>query len=240
MKLVVANHKMNLTKETLVNYKETLLTFTNPEINLVVCPSLPYLDLFQNANFALGSQNVGMLEKGSLTGEVSATQLKDLGVSYCIVGHSERRTKLNETDAMINQKIKELLKQDITPILCIGETQDERSSGEITTVLEKELLGAFKDLTSDEISRVVLAYEPIWAIGTGITPTNQEIEETISQIRNILNKQVSLSLRILYGGSVNLQNITTLEQIKDLAGYLVGGSSLEINSWIQLLEQIGR
>ena len=109
MKLVVANHKMNLTKESLIKYKEELLTFTNKEITQVICPTFPYLDLFQSPNFNLGSQNVGMLEKGSLTGEVSATQLKDLGVSYCIVGHSERRMKLNETDKMINQKIKEEL-----------------------------------------------------------------------------------------------------------------------------------
>lgn len=238
MKLVVANHKMNLTKQELLNYQLILNQRLRTDIEIVICPCMAYITILQPRDFKLGSQNVAFKSSASLTGEVSAPQLKSLSVSYCLVGHSERRQFLNETSEMIWLKLKELLKVGITPILCIGETKEQRALGKTDLVLEKQIRDCFHDFSKDEILSCVIAYEPIWAIGTGLVANPQEIERTVSVIKEVLNRNFGLDCRILYGGSINSKNVVELEKIKNLDGYLVGGASLNPEEWISILNHM--
>ena len=238
MKLLVANHKMNLTKEEITAYLDKMRNHLPGKAEVVFCPSFPYLDLFKREGYQIGSQNVGLIEKGSLTGEVSASQLRSVGVTYGIVGHSERRQKLNETDEMIRTKIELLEKESITPILCIGETLEEHLNGKTNEVLERQLSEDLKNHSEETLSKVVIAYEPIWAIGTGKIPSNEEIYRTVEFIRSVLQKHFHQTTKILYGGSINQENIITLETIENLDGYLVGGASLHPETWISLIDHL--
>ena len=217
--IIALNNKSNLTKEEFLKYKEDIQKLNFKTSNVILIPSNIYLAAANIPNISLGSQNVSMYEMGPHTGEVSASQLKQLGVSYCLVGHSERRKEQHETNIEIRNKIKNLLNQGIIPILCIGETKEEKNTAH--TVIYQELQEALIGLTEEELKKVIIAYEPVWSIGTGLIPTSTEIESIVTKIKETYPNNL-----VLYGGSVTLENIEKLTQENAVDGYLLGGLSL--------------
>ena len=230
--IVMLNNKCNLNKEEFLNYLEDLKTIRTEE-DLIVCPSTINLSMYDNSIFPLGAQNVSKYITGPHTGEISSKQLKSYGVKYCIVGHSERRQEQNESNKDTNEKIKMLLNEGITPVLCIGETKEERDNNTYKEVITKEINDAIKDLNEEEQESIIVAYEPIYSIGTGIIPTNTEIEEIFKLIKEILPTN-----KILYGGSANENNIDELKQTKEIDGYLLGGLSLNITKLKDFLSKL--
>ena len=213
---------------------------------IVVCP--PFIALRglsvvkeqDHPNIALGAQNMHWEDEGAFTGEVSPTMLKDLDVEFVILGHSERRHIFLETDDMINKKVHAALKTGLTPILCIGELLEERESGNTGKVIETQLTGGLKDIGSEHIEKLVIAYEPVWAIGTGKTATPETAQETVKSIRDLLANMYTQdqadTIRILYGGSVKPDNIDTLMAEPDIDGALVGGASLDPQSFARIVK----
>lgn len=215
--IVALNNKSNFTRE---EYKEYLKEIEKIYFRgkLILCPT--YLNLTVETDVLLGAQDVSPFEDGAHTGEISAKQLSSIGVKYSIVGHSERR--LNETEEELFNEIKRLLENNMTPILCIGERKVDREKGSTKAVIGNQLSSVVNYLTENERSNVIIAYEPVWAIGTGEIPTNDEIQEVISFIKSKL-----LNNKVLYGGSANEENIDELKKIEGIDGYLVGGLSLK-------------
>ena len=230
--IIALNNKSNLEKEEFKKYLEELKTVETTE-TLILCPTFLNISIVSNSNIKLGSQNVSVSDNGAYTGEISASQLKSYQVKYAIVGHSERREYQRETNEEINKKIKQLFKNDITPILCIGETLEERKQNKVNEVLEEELTIATKDLTEEEKKRLIIAYEPIWSIGTGVIPTNEQIEEVFQEIKRLVPASY-----ILDGGSANEENIDQLKQIPSINGYLLGGLSLKVDKLKVFIEKL--
>lgn len=230
--IIALNNKSNLEKEEFKKYLEELKTIETTE-TLILCPTFLNISMVSNSNIKLGSQNVSVSDNGAYTGEISASQLKSYQVEYAIVGHSERREYQRETNEEINKKIKQLFKNDITPILCIGETLEERKQNKVNEVLEEELTIATRDLTEEEKKRLIIAYEPIWSIGTGVIPTNEQIEEVFQEIKRLVPASY-----ILYGGSANEENIDQLKQIPSINGYLLGGLSLKVDKLKVFIEKL--
>ncbi len=212
--IVALNNKSNLEKEEFINYLEGLKNIKTNS-NLILCPTFLNIPLV-NIDIPVGSQNVSINDNGAFTGEISAKQLKSFNVKYAIVGHSERREYQRETNEEIKEKINKLKENDITPILCIGESKEERDNNTYKEVLKEELS------ILDTNSNVIIAYEPIWSIGTGVIPTNEEIEEVVKFIKDMFPNN-----KVLYGGSANVDNVDTLKQIELIDGYLLGGLSLK-------------
>lgn len=225
--IIALNNKSNLTKEEFLKYQEDIQKLNFKNTNLILIPSNIYLSIASTPNISLGSQNVSMYEMGPHTGEVSASQLKQLGVNYCLVGHSERRKEQHETNIEIRSKIKNLLNQEITPILCIGETKEEKNTAH--TIIYQELQEALANLTEDEVKKIIIAYEPVWSIGTGLIPTSTEIENIVTKIKEKYPNNL-----VLYGGSVTIDNIEKLTQENAVDGYLLGGLSLQLDK-VQIL-----
>jgi triosephosphate isomerase len=230
--IIALNNKSNIEKEEFKNYLEELKTIRTNE-TVIVCPTFLNIGMVSNLNVKLGAQNVSINENGAYTGEISASQLKSYQVQYTIVGHSERREYQKETDIEINQKIKQLLKNQITPILCVGETLEERKQNKVKEVLDKELTTAIMGLTEEEKKRIIVAYEPIWSIGTGVIPTKEEIEEVFEFI-----KEKYPNNKVLYGGSANLENIDMLKEISLIDGYLLGGLSLKVDELETFIDKL--
>lgn len=229
--IIALNNKSNLTKEEFLKYKENIQKLNFKTSNVILIPSNIYLAAANIPNISLGSQNVSMYEMGPHTGEVSASQLRQLGVSYCLVGHSERRKEQHETNIEIRNKIKNLLNQGIIPILCIGETKEEKNTAH--TVIYQELQEALIGLPAEELKKVIIAYEPVWSIGTGLIPTSTEIESIVTKIKETYPNNL-----VLYGGSVTLENIEKLTQENAVDGYLLGGLSLQLDKVQILIDKI--
>lgn len=178
-------------------------------------------------------------DSGAFTGEISAPMLKELDIDYCVIGHSERRQYFAETDETINKKLKQSFKYDIIPILCVGETLEERESGKTNDIVKSQVVADIKGLDKDLVSKLVIAYEPIWAIGTGKTATSEQANEVISYIREVVkelyNDEVSENVRIQYGGSVKPDNVEEIMNQSDIDGALVGGASLKPSDFIKLV-----
>lgn len=245
--IVAGNWKMNLSFELaddLVNEIAEKLDSVELDLDVVICPPFPYLeltsDLAQESNFFAGAQNVASFDNGAYTGEVSSEMLASMNVDYCIVGHSERRKYFNETNQEIATKITKLLKDDIKPIFCLGEVLEERESGKHFDVVQKQLEESLFNLTSQEILNVVIAYEPVWAIGTGKTATSLQAQEMHAFIRSLLDKkygnEVAEEISILYGGSCNAKNAKELFANKDVDGGLIGGASLKAEDFIAIIK----
>jgi len=237
-KFVAGNWKMNMTSSEVAPYLEIfnreIETVENVDITLI--PSFTALAkaseiLDGTQKIRLGAQNMSPESKGAFTGEISVTMLRDLFVRFVLVGHSERRRLFGETDEMARRKIITALATEIRPILCIGETLEERQAGQEKTVLEGQLRGALEGLSKDQIDEIIVAYEPVWAIGTGLTATPAQAQEAHHFIRAYLSKtwgpEVSSRSRILYGGSVTSDNARVLLEQPDIDGALVGGASLD-------------
>ena len=229
--IVALNNKSNLNKKEFSKYLDELNTI-NTNNKVILCPSYINIPIFNSNNISLGSQNVSMNKTGAYTGEVSSSQLKSYNVEYSLVGHSERRKYQNETNDEIYEKIIMLLQENITPILCVGETKEEKDNNKVEEVLDKQL-NILLRIKEEYRNGIVIAYEPVWSIGTGIIPTNEEIENTISYIKKKLPNN-----KILYGGSANEKNIDTLKQISVIDGYLLGGLSLNIDKLKVFLDKL--
>ena len=196
--------------------------------------------ILKGTNIKLGAQNMYFEDIGAYTGEISPIFLKSIGVEYVILGHSERRDIFKESDALINKKLKKALSMDLKPIVCIGEHLEEREAGKTKEIIDYQINKTFKDLTKEEMSKTVIAYEPIWAIGTGRTATPEQAEEIHIFIRELLmqnfDKETADSIRIQYGGSIKPTNAEDLFNKKNIDGGLVGGASLESSSLFQIIK----
>lgn len=249
MKLIIGNLKMNINskaeRESYFRDFENCLTGKKfKEISFIVCPSFIHLEAFvekmHSWGVSVGAQNINTESCGRFTGEVSAPMIKNFGGEYVIIGHSERRVCFNETDDLINEKVKIALKNNLIPIICIGETEAERAAGEIKNIILAQLLGGLKDVSRIKISQVVIVYEPIWAIGSGRIPTSDEIMEVRILMQKILSDKFGLTLekmpKIIYGGSVNAKNIEEICIESGMQGALVGGESLCPKDFIKIGE----
>ncbi len=213
--LIIGNLKMYMTYEQVLNF------INNFDEEVILCPSAIYIPYFLNHKYQIGIQDISMYDLGSHTGEISAKQAKELGVKYSIVGHSERRKYNKETDEEINQKILKGLENNLKIILCIGENKDENKHA----VLKKQILLGLNNVENFE--NILIAYEPIWCIGTGVTPTNEEIETTIDFIQTTIKDNFAKNVKVLYGGSVDKDNVQKLKKIKNLSGFLIGKASTD-------------
>lgn len=214
-------------------------------IDIIVCP--PYTALSQaheiicGSNIKLGAQDVHWEEQGAFTGEVSCSMLKDAGCDYVIIGHSERRQYFNETNETVNKKLKAALKHALSPIVCVGETLAQREMGETFAVLDDHVQNGLRDIEAEDASKIIIAYEPVWAIGTGKTATPQIAQEAQGYIRVLLEhmfaKGIAKGIRIQYGGSVKPENISDLMRQPDIDGALVGGASLDLTSFVGIVKK---
>lgn len=243
-KLVVGNWKMNTDIEEAINLLIDLRSNLG-EHYAVVCVPFTHIGTvqeFAEERIGIGAQNVSQFEKGAYTGEVSASMLQSLGVEFVIVGHSERRQYFNETDAIVNEKIKQALVQDITPIVCCGELLEIREQNKQLEFVEEQIIQAFKNISIEQIKNCVIAYEPVWAIGTGKTATAQQAAEVHKHIRKVLKElyteEIANQKCILYGGSVKAANAKELFAQEEIDGALVGGASLKAEEFVQIVKSI--
>jgi len=213
-------------------------------VDIALCPPFTALDavneVVAESNLKLGAQDVYWEEDGAFTGEVAASMLKDLGCAYCIVGHSERRQFFHETNETVNKKTRALLENGLTPIVCVGETLQEREKNKTLDVVTDHVTNGLAGFSPEEAARIVIAYEPVWAIGTGKTATPQQAQEVHAVIRGLLeklfSKETAASMIILYGGSVKPGNTKDLVSQPDIDGALVGGASLDIKSFADIVK----
>lgn len=235
--IIAGNWKMNMLHsdtKAFVDELKPLLPKTR-SCETVLCVPFPLLygmvKACRGTKIAVGAQDVSVHDKGAYTGEVSAAMLKDLGVKYCIVGHSERRAYHNETDELVNAKAKKLLEAGITPIICVGETLEQRERGLTMDLLSLQVRGALCGMTDAEVRHCVIAYEPVWAIGTGKTATAEQAQEACEHIRSVVRKlydaKTARSTVVQYGGSMNPKNAAELLACPDIDGGLIGGASLK-------------
>lgn len=234
-KLIVANFKMNMSLQDVAQYISYMDNYNLKSKNIIVCPTSIYIPYFNNENFIVGAQDVSIYKNGAYTGDVSASQLKSSNIKYSIVGHSERKKYYNESDLIIHEKIKNCLENNITPIVCIGESKEEKLMQKTEQVLRRSILDLFKGLEKDDLSNIIIAYEPIWAIGTGIIPTPLEIVETISFIKDIIKSAFKVEIKVLYGGSVSAKNIDMLKNINVIDGFLIGGASNNPEEFLKII-----
>lgn len=242
--IIAGNWKMHMTKDTALSYlKDLKERVKGTDVEVVICPPSTLLNLLKEAakgtNIKIGAQNMYWEEQGAFTGETSPIMLKDLGIDYCIIGHSERRQYFGETDETVNKKIKAAIKHGIKPIVCVGETLEERKEGKTESLIKKQVAQAFKNIDLEDVKNIVIAYEPIWAIGTGETATPEMANSAIAHIREVVrdiyNEGISEEIRIQYGGSVKPNNIEELMGQDDIDGALVGGASLKADSFSEIV-----
>lgn len=243
-KVIAGNWKMNkLPNEAMDFISELAPLVKNAESEVVLC--VPYTDLFysllhtQDTNIKIGAQNMHYEEKGAYTGEISGEMLKSIGVEYVIIGHSERRAYYGETDETVNKKLKKALSLGLKPIVCVGESLEQREKGSAKDIVTMQTKLALEGLKNDEVEKTIIAYEPIWAIGTGKTATKEDANETIKWIREkieeIYGKNVAERVIIQYGGSVKSSNAKDLFEMSDIDGGLVGGASLDAQEFAKIV-----
>jgi triosephosphate isomerase (TIM) len=244
--IIAGNWKMHKTLSEAKKFIEDVngLVPSNDKVESVVCAPALFLgqlvEAAKNYDLKIGAQNMHFEESGAFTGEISPKALEDIGVNYVIIGHSERREMFNETDETVNKKTLAAFKYNLTPIVCCGETLEQRENGETNELVGSQVTKALEGLTEDQLKQTVIAYEPIWAIGTGKSSTAEDANETCAHIRKVLaerfSSEVAEAIRIQYGGSVKPGNIKEYMAQSDIDGALVGGASLETDSFLQLLE----
>lgn len=243
--IIAGNWKMFKTAGEAVNLVNTIKAGVHPvnECEIVICPPFTALStvtgLLNGTGICLGAQNMHHEKEGAFTGEISPLMLKDMGCRYVILGHSERRQYFKESNELINKKVKAALAFSLIPIVCVGETLDERESGHANETVKGQFEGTFDGIAGEQFEKLVLAYEPVWAIGTGKTATPAEAQEMHAFLRELLAKRIGKDLagkvRILYGGSVKPENITGIMAQPDVDGALVGGACLKAESFIQIV-----
>ncbi|HLD69399.1 MAG TPA: triose-phosphate isomerase [Candidatus Omnitrophota bacterium] len=244
--IIAGNWKMNKTSFEAVELSNSLKRelCDVASIDIVVCPPFTALtevnDVLLETNISLGAQNLYWEDSGAFTGEVSAAMIKSAGASYVIIGHSERRQFFYETNETVRKKIAAALKHNLTPIVCVGENLKEREENKTFVVIKNQCEGSLKGFALEEMKKMVLAYEPVWAIGTGKTATSAQAQEVHQYIRNLLAQmytdEAAQDVRIQYGGSVKPENIAELVSQKDIDGALVGGASLQAESFVKIVK----
>jgi len=247
-KIVAGNWKMNMTfleaEKLVARVAEELETRKLKNTVVVLCPPFPYLELATDiaclSNFSVGAQNVFPADSGAFTGEVSPAMLESMEVEYCIIGHSERRKYFGESNEFLARKLDALLKFNIIPIFCCGELLDERNSKNHFVVVEKQLKESLFHLKKEHVEKVVIAYEPVWAIGTGVNATPAQAQEMHAFIRGLIakkySKKLSEEITILYGGSCNAKNAAELFSNPDVDGGLIGGASLKAEDFLGIVD----
>ena len=242
--IIAGNWKMNNTNKEALLLVEAIKKITlNKDVEAVLCVPFTALQevkkLIIDTDIKLGAQNMHWEESGAYTGEISPLMLKDIGIDYCIIGHSERRQYYNETDETVNKKLKAALIHEILPIICVGETLEEREANKAEEIVKLQIIKAFEGINANDIKNIVIAYEPIWAIGTGKTASSDDantmcgfIRDTIGGIYSEVEKNI---IRIQYGGSVKPSNVKELMEKSDIDGALVGGASLKADDLVKLI-----
>ena len=239
---LIGNMKMNMSYAELEPYFEKLAQIASTSNNVVgVCVPSVYLNLakyaLEGTKVLYGAENMHYEDKGAFTGEISADMIMDFNADLVIVGHSERRQYFKETDDEVNLKVKKSLEKGITPIVCFGETLDERNNNMAHSVVERQLMGALKDLDTEDIERIIFAYEPVWAIGTGVSATSAQAEEIIAFSKRILAEQFDIKKSIvLYGGSLKAANADEILSEKSIDGGLIGGACLKIDEFEKIID----
>ena len=241
--IIAGNWKMHKTiAEALEFVNEVKDRVNNDKVEAVICAPFTLLkDLKQatkGTNIKIGAQNMHFEEKGAFTGEISPLMLKELDMDYVVIGHSERRQYFNETDETVNKKVLKALEVGIDPILCVGETLEEREAGNTKDVCKVQVEKALENVSKEDLAKVVIAYEPVWAIGTGKTATSEDANDVIAYIREVvanLYGELANEVRIQYGGSVKPSNVAEIMNQSDIDGALVGGASLEANYYVELV-----
>ena len=243
-KVIAGNWKMNMLPNEAIEYIQNFEPMVkDSKAEIILC--VPYTDLFyclmnaQGTNIKIGAQNMHFEETGAYTGEISGKMLKSIGVEYVIIGHSERRQMFNETDESVNKKIKAAFANELKPIVCVGETLEEREAGKTENIIRMQTKLALEGLTNEQVKNTIIAYEPIWAIGTGKTATSEDANNSIKAIRheikNIYGEDVSNEVIIQYGGSVKSSNAKELFSTSDIDGGLVGGASLKPDEFSKIV-----
>ena len=243
-KVIAGNWKMNMLPNEAISYIEEFAPLVkDTENEVILC--VPYTDLFyallnvQGTNIKIGAQNMHWEETGAYTGEVSPGMLKCIGVKYVIIGHSERRQYYNETDETVNKKVKAAFENELTPIVCVGESLEQRENGETEAVITKQTKLALEGLSKEQVKETIIAYEPIWAIGTGKTATSEDANNSIKAIREeiakIYGQETADCVIIQYGGSVKSANAKELFETSDIDGGLVGGASLKPEEFAKIV-----
>ena len=243
-KVIAGNWKMNMLPNEAIEYIEKFEPLVKDTQNEVIL-CVPYTDLFyallsaQNTNIKIGAQNMHFAESGAYTGEVSGKMLKSIGVEYVIIGHSERRQYFNEIDETVNKKIKTAFENELKPIVCVGETLEQKEEGKTQEIITTQVKLALDGLTPEQVKNTIIAYEPIWAIGTGKTATSEDSNNSIKEIRKkieeIYGKDIAESVIIQYGGSVKSTNAKELFETSDIDGGLVGGASLKPEEFAKIV-----
>ncbi len=243
-KVIAGNWKMNMLPNEAIEYVQAFEPLVkDAKAEVILC--VPYTDLFyclmnaQGTNIKIGAQNMHFAENGAYTGEVSAKMLKSIGVEYVIIGHSERRQYFNETDESVNKKIKAAFENELKPIVCVGETLEEREAGKTEDIITNQTRLALDGLTGEQVKNTIIAYEPIWAIGTGKTATSEDANNSIkairAEIRKLYGDDVADEVIIQYGGSVKSSNAKELFSTSDIDGGLVGGASLKPDEFSKIV-----
>ncbi len=243
--IIAGNWKMNMTPDAAKALVSELIPLVaDAACDVVVCP--PYVDLcavkplLAGTSIKLGAQNVHWAEKGAFTGEISADMLKAFGVEFAIIGHSERRQYFGETDETVNARAKAAIAAGITPIICVGESLAQREAGETDGFVSGQTVNALKDIPAVEVEKLVIAYEPIWAIGTGVTATKEQANQTVGVVRaaiaGVYGQAVADKVRIQYGGSMNPKNASELMAMPEIDGGLIGGAALKAEDFAKVVK----
>ncbi len=245
---VAGNWKMNTDSHTSVELVERIasgsMETAGQSVTVAVCPPFVYLQsvakALSSSGIAVGAQDMYFEPKGAFTGEISVSMLKDVGCLYCLCGHSERRHVIGEMDDLINKKVAAAITSGLLPILCVGELLEEREASQTNEVITRQVKKGLADLSNEKIQAVTIAYEPVWAIGTGLTATPEQAQEVHDFIRKLLgqmySEEIAEEIRILYGGSVKPDNAAELMNQKDIDGSLVGGASLKADDFLAIIQ----
>lgn len=239
IKYIICNLKANKLKEEIISYEEDLKNLPlYYDVEIVICPSAPFLYLFDKENYSLGAQDISEFEEGAYTGEITGRQLNSMNVKYALIGHSERRSIIKESQKTITNKIKKAYHNHIKPIYFIGETKQQKDSKITELVLLEQLIQVIDEVPDYKREKMIIVYEPIWAIGTGITPTMDEISTSIRYIKVILKTHYNLEIPVLYGGSVNTENIKEISTIEELDGLVLGESCKDYHDLYKIIKMI--
>lgn len=242
--IIAGNWKMHKTINEAKSFVEEIKgSIKETDVEVVICAPYTILkdlkEVTKGTNIKVGAQNMHFEENGAFTGEISPLMLKDLEIDYVIIGHSERRQYFNETDETVNKKVKKALEHSIIPIMCVGESLEEREAGDTKSIVKSQVEKGLQGINHEDIKKIVVAYEPIWAIGTGKTASSEDANEVIAYIRevikNVSSEDISEEIRIQYGGSVKPSNVEEIMNQSDIDGALVGGASLEPKDFIELV-----
>ena len=242
-KILVGNWKMNKTLAETKEFVEAVDSKIHHDADFGI--AVPYLDLLvarKAENLIVAAENCHFKDSGAYTGEVSVPMLEEIGIKWCIIGHSERRSMFGDTDETVNLKAKRLFEAGITPIVCVGETEAEFDAGKTEEVLNTQIHGSLKELNPEDVKKMVVAYEPIWAIGTGKSADSTIAENCCKYVRSVIEemygKEVADEVRIQYGGSVKPENVAEYMAQEDIDGALVGGASLKVDSFLEMVDKV--